>query len=94
MALKLKDRIEADEKASETARAKPKSAPMLEVHHGGATTAKARIGKKATVGHFSEEMHRTIDILRAEKRTTLQAMMGEAWDDFLIKNGKKPFGER
>ena len=94
MALKLKDRIEADEKASEIGRAKPKSAPMLEVHHGGATTAKARIGKKATVGHFTEDMSRKLNAMAAMEGRTLQSCMGEAWDLWLKAKGEQPFGER
>jgi hypothetical protein len=60
----------------------------------GSVVAAARRGKKATVGHFSEDMSRTLNALAAMEGTTLQALMGEAWDDLLVKRGKQPFNER
>jgi hypothetical protein len=54
----------------------------------------AREGKKAVSGYFSAELRRALHQLRLEQGMTLQAMMGEAFDDLLRKYGKHPFGER
>lgn len=56
--------------------------------------APARDGKKAVSGYFSAELRRALHLLRLEQGMTLQAMMGEAFDDLLRKYGKHPFGER
>lgn len=56
--------------------------------------AAAREGKKAVSGYFSAELRRALHLLRLEQGMTLQAMMGEAFDDLLRKYGKHPFGER
>jgi hypothetical protein len=90
--LKMRDAIEAHEKAGSTP--KPKPGPVLEVHHGGSAVANARIGKKATVGHFSEDMSRKLNSMAKLDGKTLQAIMGEAWDLWLVSKGEKPFGER
>lgn len=54
----------------------------------------ARDGKKAISGYFSAELRRALHQLRLEQGMTLQAMLGEAFDDLLRKYGKHPFGER
>jgi hypothetical protein len=54
----------------------------------------ARAGKKVVSGHFSTEMSRALHLLAVEQSATLQALMGEAFDDLLRKYGKHPFGER
>ncbi len=54
----------------------------------------ARSGKKLVSGHFSAEMSRALHLLALEKDVTLQALMGEAFDDLMRKYGKHPFGER
>ena len=56
--------------------------------------APARIGKKAESGYFSPEMSRGLHLLALEQGTSLQALMGEAFDDLMRKYGKHPFGER
>lgn len=56
--------------------------------------APARIGKKAVSGYFSPEMSRGLHLLALEQGTSLQALMGEAFDDLMRKYGKHPFGER
>ena len=58
------------------------------------TKAPARIGKKAVSGYFSPEMSRGLHLLALEQGTSLQALMGEAFDDLMRKYGKHPFGER
>ena len=56
--------------------------------------APARIGKKAVSGYFSPEVSRGLHLLALEQGTSLQALMGEAFDDLMRKYGKHPFGER
>ena len=53
-----------------------------------------RTGKKAVSAYFSREMSRALHLLALEQGTSLQALMGEAFDDLLRKYGKHPFGER
>lgn len=54
----------------------------------------ARLGKKVVSGHFTAEMSRALHLLAIEQGTTLQALMGEAFDDLMRKYGRHPFGER
>lgn len=58
------------------------------------TRAKAREGKKAVVGYFSEDLSLAIRLLALEKGTTVQGLLGEAIDLLMRDNGKHPFGER
>jgi len=54
----------------------------------------SRTGKKAVSGYFTPELSRALHMLVLEEGTTLQALMGEAFDDLFRKYGKHPFGER
>ena len=54
----------------------------------------ARTGKKAVSGYFSRELSQALHMLALDQRTSLQALMGEAFDDLMRKYGKHPFGER
>ena len=54
----------------------------------------ARMGKKAVSGYFSPEMSRALHMLALDQQSSLQALMGEAFDDLFRKYGKHPFGER
>lgn len=54
----------------------------------------AREGKKGVLGHFSPELSRALNILAIEESTTVQALMGEAFDLLMRTRGKHPFGER
>lgn len=54
----------------------------------------SRAGRKAVSGYFSPELSRSLHILALEQDTSLQALMGEAFDDLMRKYGKHPFGER
>jgi hypothetical protein len=56
--------------------------------------APARTGKKAVGGYFSPELSMALNMLALERSLTLQAVLGEAFDDLLRKYGKHPFGER
>ncbi|MGA0606608.1 ribbon-helix-helix domain-containing protein [Phenylobacterium sp. VNQ135] len=53
-----------------------------------------RSGKKAVSGYFSPDVSRGLHLLALEQGTSLQALMGEAFDDLMRKYGKHPFGER
>jgi hypothetical protein len=53
-----------------------------------------RAGKKAISGYFTRELSRALHLLALEQNTSLQALMGEAFDDLMRKYGKHPFGER
>lgn len=66
---------------------------------GGATEANnrrrpAREGKKGILGHFSPELSRALNIMAIEEGSTVQALMGEAFDLLMRARGKHPFGER
>jgi hypothetical protein len=76
-------------KAAPAPAAAPTSAPTTT-----STKAKAREGKKAIVGYFSEDMSRQLRMLAIEENTTVQALVGEGLDMLLRARGKHPFGER
>lgn len=61
---------------------------------GGVDRPAARTGKKAVSGYFTPELSRALHMLVVEHGSTLQALMGEAFDDLFRKYGKHPFGER
>ena len=54
----------------------------------------AREGKKGILGHFSPELSRALNIMAIEEGSTVQALMGEAFDLLMRARGKHPFGER
>ena len=54
----------------------------------------ARRGKKLISGHFSSELSRAMHLLALEQGVTLQALLGEAFDDLMRKYAKHPVGER
>lgn len=56
--------------------------------------AKARIGKKAVVGYFSQELSETLHGIAEEEETRIQALLGEAIDMLLEDRGIRPMGER
>lgn len=58
------------------------------------TRRPARQGKKGVVGYFSPELSRNLNVLAAEEDTSVQALMGEAFDLLFRARGKHPFGER
>ncbi|MCA6230792.1 MAG: hypothetical protein IM650_03385 [Phenylobacterium sp.] len=58
------------------------------------TRAKAREGKRAVVGYFSEDLSRQLRMLAVEEGSTVQALVGEAIDLLLQARGKHTFGER
>ena len=60
----------------------------------GSKRRSAREGKKGILGHFSPELSRALNIMAIEEGTTVQALMGEAFDLLMRTRGKHPFGER
>ena len=81
-----------DERASlaplEAPRPPPAAAPT------SVARAVARTGKKAVSGYFSGELSRALHRLALDREVSLQALMGEAFDELLRKYGHHPFGER
>lgn len=76
---------------------RPKAAQEPPLSSGAATPGKrrpAREGKKGILGHFSPELSRALNIMAIEEGTTVQALMGEAFDLLMRARGKHPFGER
>jgi hypothetical protein len=85
----LKDALKAERQPPKELAAEPKPAAVP-----ASTRAKARVGKHAVVGYFSPELSTTLNVMAAERRTTVQALLGEAIDLLMRENGKHPFGER
>jgi hypothetical protein len=79
--------------AIRTERPRP-SHPAVDDVFTPSTKAPSRSGKKAVSGYFSPELSRALHLLALEQDTSLQALLGEAFDDLLRKYGKHPFGER
>jgi hypothetical protein len=73
---------------------KPKAEQAAESQPTSTGRKPAREGKKGVLGYFSPELSRTLNILAVEEGTSLQAIMGEAFDLLLRSRGKHPFGER
>ena len=47
----------------------------------------AREGKKGILGHFSLELSRALNIMAIEEGTTVQGLMGEAFDLLMRARG-------
>lgn len=54
---------------------------------------KARDGKVAIVGYFSPELSVRLNMIKAQERTTIQALLGEAIDMLLVHRGQAPANE-
>ena len=99
---KLKESIEQAEGEAKAPAAKAERPPITRAKRGPKPSAtplvnnraKARENKRAIVAHFSHEMHKAVNLLARELDETLQGAVGEALDDWLVKHGKKAFGER
>jgi hypothetical protein len=74
--------------------AKAAPVPAEAADAAASVKAKAREGKKAVVGYFSEDMSRQLRIMAIEENATVQALVGEALDMLMRARGKHPFGER
>ena len=55
--------------------------------------AAGRAGKKAVSAYFSPEVSLALHRLALDQGKSLQALMGEAFDDLMRKYGRHPFGE-
>ncbi len=82
--------IRSDRTSAETPEQKSATTDVLDRPYRTAS----RIGKKAVSGYFSPELSRALHMLVLEEGSSLQALMGEAFDDLFRKYGKHPFGER
>ncbi len=69
-------------------------APAAMVASESSKRRPAREGKKGVLGHFSPELSRALNIMAIEEGTSVQALMGEAFDLLMRARGKHPFGER
>lgn len=81
-------------KAERTPQAPAAAAPASPREPTSPTRTPARRGKKAVSGYFSNEASRALHVLALDLGTSLQALMGEAFDDLMRKYGRHPFGER
>lgn len=79
---------------ADTAAKKNQPAKPPEAEPAKKPTAKNREGKKGVAGFFSPELSRALNILAIEEGTTVQALMGEAFDLLMRARGKHAFGER
>jgi len=52
----------------------------------------SRVGLKAISGYFSPEMSLALHTCARRNGVSLQALMGEAFDDVLRKHGESPVG--
>lgn len=55
--------------------------------------AGSRVGRKQIAGFFSPEMSLAMHMLALHQGRSLQALMGEAFNDVLRKYGESPVGE-
>jgi hypothetical protein len=58
-----------------------------------ATTPPSRLGRKAISAYFSPEMSLAMHVCARKHGLSLQALMGEAFDDVLRKYGESPIGK-
>jgi hypothetical protein len=72
----------------------PVEVPVAVAAQAVSTRAKAREGKKAVVGYFSEELSLTLRRLALDEGSSMQAVLGEAIDLLMRDRNKHPFGER
>lgn len=72
----------------------PQTPTAQSVQNAGDTRTRARRGKKAVSGYFSAEASRALHMLALDLGVSLQALMGEAFDDLMRKYGRHPLGER
>jgi hypothetical protein len=80
--------------ASQQSAELPRPRSAATASDNGPSRRPAREGKKGILGHFSPELSRALNIMAAEEDTSVQALMGEAFDLLMRARGKHPFGER
>jgi hypothetical protein len=72
----------------------PSTPALPDAGSSGDTRTPARQGKKAVSGYFSTDASRALHMLALDLGVSLQALMGEAFDDLMRKYGRHPLGER
>ena len=92
--LKLKDRLDKLDTAAPVTSLRPETLATTPTPEEPSAGGESRKGKKATVGHFSEDMSRKLNAMAAMEGRTLQSCMGEAWDMWLKSRGAEPFNQR
>ncbi len=90
----LKDDLPPGRPAESKAAEPPSTPNSSGVAEANSKRRPAREGKKGILGHFSPELSRALNIMAIEEGTTVQALMGEAFDLLMRARGKHPFGER
>jgi len=58
-----------------------------------ATKKSSRAGKRHIAGYFTEEVHKQLKILGAEKDLSIQDMLAEALNEYFKMNDKPPIAE-
>ena len=90
----LKDDLPPPSRPGAGKAGEPPPAPAAMVASESSKRRPAREGKKGVLGHFSPELSRALNIMAIEEGTSVQALMGEAFDLLMRARGKHPFGER
>lgn len=90
----LKDDLPLGRPAEPKAIEPPSTPTFSGIAEANSKRRPAREGKKGILGHFSPELSRALNIMAIEEGTTVQALMGEAFDLLMRARGKHPFGER
>ena len=90
----LKDDLPQDRPATQEKPASKEAQTAHEKTIAGSKRRPAREGKKGILGHFSPELSRALNIMAIEEGSTVQALMGEAFDLLMRARGQHPFGER
>jgi hypothetical protein len=90
----LKDDLPPSQPAGAKAAAPPQASAVTVAAEADHKRRSAREGKKGILGHFSPELSRALNIMAIEEGSTVQALMGEAFDLLMRARGKHPFGER
>lgn len=68
----------------------PEAAPISTAKPAAA----ARADKRMVGGHFSPAVQKALRQMALDEGTTVQALIGEAFDLLMRDRGKHPFGER
>jgi len=81
-------------KPANTSAAPPPPAAIEERETVHGVAPPSRVGRKAITGYFNPELSTALHILARKQGKSLQALMGEAFDDLLRKYGEHPIGDR
>jgi hypothetical protein len=90
----LKDDLSPSQPTADKAAFPPQASAATVAAETDGKRRSAREGKKGILGHFSPELSRALNIMAIEEGSTVQALMGEAFDLLMRARGKHPFGER